>query len=487
MNIRTKLFVFIPILVILVSSVTYFIFHSSKTIQESYNLMMERILVYKAISSQTQDNLRTLSNYLINQEESTYHDILKQRGELQALQRTLRSKMHTSINLTQITNYENMLDSFLEKEIEVLEASDVQGLQSYVALYEETEKIAGMIREQGQSLVDLELTNYQPYYKQILVNSQRMNSLGLSLFIVNILMCIVFVIWLSRSITRPINALVRMAKQISKGNLHITPPQFRHDDEFRILSDAFHQMLANIRELIAKDKENLERDRLVKELELKALQSQINPHFLFNTLNVLSKLALIEGADKTSNLTISVSNLLRYNLRKLDQPVTLHEEVEHTKEYFAIQHARFRERIHFELHIDEAALEQQIPCLSLQPIIENAFVHGVEGMEIGAKVSLTIRQAPDRTVIIIADNGAGMTDEIRRSLLDVDRVAPFSTEANSRSTGLGLHNVFKRLCLFYGADDIIGIESQLGQGATVTLRLPILKGGLTHVPDVNSR
>jgi sensor histidine kinase YesM len=97
-------------------------------------------------------------------------------------------------------------------------------------------------------------------------------------------------------------------------------------------------------------------------------------------------------------------------------------------------------------------------------------------MEIGARVNLTIKRSLDQTVIMIADNGVGMSDEVRRSLLSIDSPASFSTPASSRSTGLGLQNVFKRLRLFYACDDIIDIESQLGRGTIVTLRLPILKG-----------
>ncbi|CAH0118382.1 hypothetical protein PAE9249_00869 [Paenibacillus sp. CECT 9249] len=485
MNIRTKLFVFIPVLVILVSAVTYFIYYSSKTMQESYNLMMERILLYKQIAQQTQQNLRTLSSYLIDQKEETYQALLEQNNELQSLKLHLGKQARTEMNVMSIKNYENMIESFLEKEEQVLEATDVRGLQSYVALYEETEKIAGFIQDHGQSLVDLELSNYQPYYKQILWNTQQMNNIGLALFVVNMLLSIVFVIWLSRSITRPIHLLVRTAKQISKGNLQITPPVFRRDDEFRILSEAFHQMLTNIRKLIAKEREHLERDRLVKELELKALQSQINPHFLFNTLNALSKLALIEGAERTSNLTISVSNLLRYNLRKLDKPVTLREEVDNTKEYFAIQQARFRDRIRFEMHIEETAMDQQIPCLSLQPILENAFIHGVEGMEEGAAVSLSITRSEDEVLVTIADNGAGMSEEVRKSLLDLGSPEPFRPYMERKSTGLGSRNVFKRLQLFYGRNDIVELESEPGKGTTVRLRLPMKEGADANVSIVN--
>ncbi len=193
-----------------------------------------------------------------------------------------------------------------------------------------------------------------------------MNRLGAAVFVINTLLSIVLAVWISRSITVPVGRLVDMAKQMSKGNLPVDPAPIRSSDELGLLSNAFKQMSTDLKTLIEKDKESLEKDRLVKELELQALQSQINPHFLFNSLNVLSKLALLEGAEKTSDLIISMSNLLRYNLRNLDQPVTLQDELENVKEYITIQKARFRDRIRIEMDIDESVLQEPIPSLTLQ-------------------------------------------------------------------------------------------------------------------------
>jgi len=217
---------------------------------------------------------------------------------------------------------------------------------------------------------------------------------------------------------------------------------------------------------------------LVSELELKALQSQINPHFLFNTLNVISKLAYIEGAERTSEWTISTSKLLRYNLRKLDEPVTLREEVEHAKEYFSIQKARFRDRVMFQLDIDETCLDQVIPCLTLQPLLENAFVHGIEGMEEGAIIQLSIRPRKNYIRITIADNGVGMEEDIRRAILQSSSY-PFSKKGHS--TGLGMSNVLRRLQLFYGIEKLVKIYSTPNKGTTIVLTLPKKRGGEANV------
>jgi sensor histidine kinase YesM len=231
-------------------------------------------------------------------------------------------------------------------------------------------------------------------------------------------------------------------------------------------------MIDNIQELMKENIKSVEKDRLVKELELKMLQSQINPHFLFNTLNSIAKLAYLEGAARTSDLTVSVSRLLRYNLQKLDQAVPLREEVEHVNEYINIQRARFRDRIAFEMDIDEQALGGMIPCLTLQPIFENAFVHGLEQMEEGAVLSLSIRYRSGLVEIEISDNGVGMNREtVARLMGSIQQEAPYFS-GKGQSTGLGTHNVFKRLHLFFDGQQLIEIDSSEGQGTAVLFKVP---------------
>lgn len=473
MNIRTKLFIFIPILVILINLVSFFVFESGKKVQESYNIMIDRVFLYKQISMETQENLRLLSSYIANQNIDYYSSFLEHKKTLQDLQASLEKQSRGGNEELVLENYSHLIASFLELETATTDKLLEQDFAGYAEQYKEVEKIASFIREDSQNLVDLELSNYQPIFKKIMANTQSMNQLGGILFILTTVLSIVFAIWLSRSIVIPIQRLVYIAKQIGKGNLDIAVPVFPAKDEFGILGNMFHEMLENLRTLMGKNMEILEKERLVKELELKALQSQINPHFLFNTLNVISKLAYIEGAEQTSDLTVSTSNLLRYNLRKLDEPVTLRDEIKHAEEYFTIQKARFRDRVQFILNIDKSCLEQTIPCLTLQPLLENAFIHGIEGMETGAIIDLSVEKAEDVVIVSVIDNGAGMNNEIREALLTASHIFP----TKGRSTGLGTTNVFKRLRLFYEREDVVDIISKQGEGTRIILRLPIKQGG----------
>lgn len=483
MTIRQKLLVFIPLLVLLANSVTFFLFESGKIVQQSYDLMMDRILLYKQSAQTSEDSLRLLYGYLVNPGVSSGAELEQVRAELQEIRADFSENSNSSLPASTLTSYVHMLDTLLEQGQAALTAAEAQAPRAALDHYGEAEKTTGFIREEAQRLVDLELGYYQPVYRQIQNENALMDRLGAAVFVINTLMSIVLAIWISRSITGPVSRLVDMAKQMSKGNLQVEPPPLRSDDELGILSNAFKQMSTDLKTWIEKDKESLEKDRLVKELELQALQSQINPHFLFNSLNVLSKLALLEGAEKTSDLIISMSNLLRYNLRNLDQPVTLQDELENVKEYITIQKTRFRDRIRIEMDIEESALQEPIPSLTLQPIVENAFVHGIGSMEKGAVIRLQIVRVPEGIRITVSDNGSGMSEEVRQALL---RLEAGTNKKNS--TGIGTRNVFKRLQLFYGQHDLVDLESQPGKGTTVTIRIPFRKEcDQNHVSAIDHR
>lgn len=482
MTIRRKLLVFIPLLVLLVNLVTFFFFESGKGVQDSYDRMLVRILLYKQSVQTAEDHLQRLYTYLLNPDERTKTDLEHSRSSMQQMRADIAQLEAASPQASSVEGYLNTWSTYLSQEQSALQAASTDSLSAALSDYEEAEQTMAFIREEGISLVNEELDYYQPLYRQIQLETRKIHTLGAALFTVNALLSVVIAIWISRSITVPVSRLVARAQEVAEGKLDPKPvPEPNTDDELGILSDAVDQMAADLLVMMEKEKESLEKDRLVKELELQALQSQINPHFLFNTLNVLSKLALLEGAEQTSDLIVSMSNLLRYNLRSLDQPVTLENELKHVDEYIAIQKARFRDRVQFETDIDKSVLQILVPSLTIQPIIENAFMHGIDHMEQGGVIRLAIRRLGQEVLISIADNGAGMEEETRKSLLELK-----GKEISRTSTGIGTRNVFKRLALFYGKDDLVEISSEPGKGTEIRFRIPLTEEGGIYVQNINS-
>ncbi|OCT16324.1 two-component sensor histidine kinase [Paenibacillus pectinilyticus] len=486
MNIRRMLFIVLPVLFILNNAVSFFIFHSGRAVQQSYNVMLDRVLLYKQMAGQTQDNLRAMNVYLVDRSEDSRLAFLHQREDLQGLQQKLAIQSTLPATDLIFQSYTHMIDTFITQEASVIQAANSPDALAYTSFYEEAEHTATFIQEEGYQLIDLELSYYQPLYRQILIHTEGMNRWGVVIFILNTLISIVLAYRISLGISRPIRQLVHVAQQMSDGNLDAPLPQMSAYPEFGVLERAFVQMQEHLKALIVKETEGLEKDKQLKEMELEVLQNQMNPHFLFNSLNVLSKLALLEGAEQTSDLTVTMSNLLRYNLRKLDRPVRLKDEVEHAKQYFTIQQARFRNRIQFVTEIDESGLDVSVPMLTLQPILENVFVHGIEGMEAGAVIQLKITSGKGETLVAISDNGVGMSEKVRASLLDFD-ADPQHEPSQGQSTGLGTRNVFKRLALFYGKKDLVQIQSNPGQGTTVYLRLPAEGKEERDVPTTHRR
>jgi sensor histidine kinase YesM len=268
--------------------------------------------------------------------------------------------------------------------------------------------------------------------------------------------------------------LTQAANELSKGRFDLQI-KVETNDEISFLAKTFDRMRININNLILeiKNKAQLEHELqeskiLLQESQFRSLQSQINPHFLFNTLNTLSKKAYLEGSEETSDLLVSVAGLLRYNLKRIDRAVTLQEEVIVLQQYMDIQKARFTERLKLQMEIDEACLNLRIPALTLQPIIENAVIHAIEPQEDGGTIWFRITDADEWVTIEIEDDGAGMPEHKMKQILEEEEVSP----NDGHSTGIGFSNVVKRLRLFYGNEDVIDIVSSMGNGTKVILKIP---------------
>ncbi|HWR37881.1 MAG TPA: histidine kinase [Patescibacteria group bacterium] len=198
-------------------------------------------------------------------------------------------------------------------------------------------------------------------------------------------------------------------------------------------------------------------EKALQEADLKLLQSQINPHFLFNTLNTIAQMAYIEGAEKAAGLVWNLSDLLRITLRKPEELIPLTEEITMLKNYLHIQQARFGERLQVEIFLEPGLEQARIPCMLLQPLVENAIVHGFEMNVRTGVITLTITRRADQLCCNISDNGLG-----------------FDPQADGpKSGGIGLSSIRSRLQYYFNDQFHFQIESQPGQGTTVRLAFPL--------------
>ncbi|MDQ6419669.1 histidine kinase [Paenibacillus sp. LHD-117] len=486
-KIQTKLMVFIIALVMFLNAVALVLFTNSINSVEQYNAMLNRFFLLNNIYQKTINVNSAINSYVLSptQDRSLQNAYLAQSADLRDNKNKLAEQVGNDQNRMLIQNYGNMINSFLEEGSLTIEQYDARNYNDYYDHLTQTGKISQFIQESTLSLINNELTNYQHFYLLMNQKNDYFRSMGIYIFLSTLVICIMFTFWFSKGITRPIQLLTVAAKQISRGNFDIKKVKVRTKDELMFLTDTFNHMCKNIRRLIAEIETKSELDQLMKKMEIKSLQNQINPHFLFNTFNMVAKMAFLEGAEKTSEAVESVSTLLRYNLSKLNHTVMLRDELEIVKEYFFIQKMRFGKRINVVEQISEHALDCPIPPLTLQPLVENAFTHGVESYEKGAEIGVNVFRSGGRVIVEVKDNGIGMTEVQLRALLqpeDPDTIG--NLERSKDSNGIALRNVRRRLQLFYQYDDVMVIESVPGEGTIVRLLLPCedgQKGSIVHV------
>ncbi|WP_434654664.1 sensor histidine kinase [Thermoanaerobacterium thermosaccharolyticum] len=387
----------------------------------------------------------------------------------------------------------NMIKSLLSETDKAVNAKRGRISSEYIEYFTRANKINDYIKMYINNLIYNKLQEGSIKYNKISKNMIFISFLNILLILTSVIVNIVLAIIYTYRITRPISELSDTAERISKGDFDIEPIRIKTDDEVNILADAFNKMVTNIKNYIDEIKmqakvekrlkeqemQNLKMKNILRESELKALQSQINPHFLFNTLNAASQIAMMEGAEKSSEFIEKVAELFRYNLRKLDKPVTLKEEVDNVFNYMYILKTRFGEKVEFQTSIDESLLNVKVPCTIIQPVVENAFIHGIEEIEGKGVIRIEIKEVDGSIHIDVIDDGMGMNQESINKILSADDP---DNDENKHVTGIGMHNVINRLRLYYNIadiDDVIEIESRIGNGTKVTLKIPMGRGSAT--------
>lgn len=474
-RIRTKLLLYFAIIALLVNGVVFYLYNSSEYIMDEYDHSFQKFLLLNEISQQTTQMTEDVNAFIVEKDMKFKRDYRLTLRALEKNQQRLAVEMETEQNYVLVRNYLNMIDSFIEQCEKTIDSFEEGDINEYSNHYNQSVEISGFILESTLSLLNSELTEYQTFYDQLSHRNTNYQLMAIFLVVSILVLCALIALLISRGITKPIHELALAAEEISIGRFSGQDIKTSTHDELKLLTIAFNEMRRNIRGLVQEITEKSELDTLLKEFELKSLQNQINPHFLFNTLNTIAKTAYLEDAHQTSKLIESVSFLLRYNLADLNQPTILKDEIQLVNEYLTIQETRFGDRMEFIIDIDESCVNQYIPRMTLQPIIENAFIHGIENYEEDALLTLKIYQQNERTVIDIEDNGVGMDDATRLKLLSYSsthELKPSVNRSSGHSTGIGIRNVIKRLEIYFKQTNLVQIESQLGKGTLFRMILP---------------
>lgn len=276
-----------------------------------------------------------------------------------------------------------------------------------------------------------------------------------------IIFSLIFLILFSKQITGPLEQIAKHSTKVASGNFDLPPIKADTGDEIEDIAIAFNTMTTNIKRLFNQLKEKLTLEKKLKEAELNKLQAQINPHFLYNTLNSISQVAILEDADETGNLITRVADLFRYNLKHSSQTVRLEKELNNLRLYFEIMEIRFGDNIKFNVEVSDDLKDKRLPSLTIQPLVENSFIHGLKGIDREGEININITEIDVGLLIVVEDNGRGIDKETLEEIK--------SGQAEKMS---GLQNIWDRLSLYYGREDLFSIESRPEQGTKVELLIP---------------
>ena len=305
--------------------------------------------------------------------------------------------------------------------------------------------------------------------QSLLTATQR--SLTRSLVVIMGMMLVVvcvFVMLLSRWLTRPTEQMLETIERIKNGETQLRVQPVGWSEELKVLGTEFNDMLDRVQ---AMAQEEYKYRLLVERTEYKMLQAQINPHFLYNTLNTMSGIATAQNCPLVSGLCHSLSAVFRYSLNMTDEFSTVQKEMEHVKNYLYVMDVRSGSDVSYEYQIAEETLQDQLPRICLQPIVENAITHGLRNVRRKDK-KLTISAVHENGLLLIyvEDNGTGMDAEEMNHLLEKNDPKRVET-----GVSIGILNVNARLKRVFGEEYGILIDSRMGEGTKVSIRVPILK------------
>lgn len=278
---------------------------------------------------------------------------------------------------------------------------------------------------------------------------------------------------------RQFYSILRSIRLVQKGDLSVRIDAYAND-EMGELGEQLNKMLDRIQELMD---ENMKRQMLVKNSEIRALQNQINAHFIYNVLESIKMMAEIDEKYEISDAITALGKLLRYSMRWVSGNVKLEEELEYIKSYMVLINLRYDYEIILSLNLPEELLSQEIPKMSLQPIVENAILHGIEPLSEDSTIYIKGWIEKDDCIIEISDTGQGMTDAQVRAL--EDKINGAVEESGGNGHGIGLKNVQDRIHMSFGGNYGIRIASKYGCYTKIAIRLPHYSSEKPQIPEGN--
>ena len=384
----------------------------------------------------------------------------------------------------------HMSEKYLDIVGQTIEAKRGRNVEKYRVRYENATQMYDYINTYIYSLNNEQFKSNSENYSELSKAFRSFETVSMLVLFVVIVGNVGVIVRLTGTIISPLKNLAASANEVAKGNFDTELIEVQAEDEIGVVTGAFNQMVISIRQYIERIRQSMETERAMKEKELmmeahlkdaklKYLQAQINPHFLFNTLNAGAQLAMMEGADRTYEYVQNMAEFFRYNVKTGNDTVTIREEMELVDNYIYILNVRFSGDIHYEKKVDKLLLNVEMPSMILQPIVENCVNHGIREMDGEGRIWLSVYRVDDVVCISIKDNGIGMS---RETIDEIMSGTYRDKELAAGSNGIGMDNVIARLKLFSESDNVMSIISEgENQGTEVIIYLQMRERGEENV------
>jgi sensor histidine kinase YesM len=462
--------------------INFFIFAQINSAVERIDAVFSSNVTINTLSDTLEQVQNTVYEYLNTKSSQALEDYYRYEQDYRELLEELNNRnVDNEIKMLE-KNIRNMSESYLVQTDFTVQAKRGRNVERYKESYEKETQIFHYINSYIYRLNNRQFRQNSSNYQLLLSSMNVLEQVSMGIMMVVFVIGVIVTVLMVRGMIRPLMALSSTAHEVATGNLDVPLLPIVSEDEVGIVTQGFNQMLVSIREYIVRQKESLETEARLKERELsmeahlkeaqlKYLQAQINPHFLFNSLNAGTQLAMMEDAEKTSVFLEKMADFFRYNVRKMEEDSTLFEEIEAVDNYIYILNVRFAGDITYRKEVDEGIANIRIPSMILQPIVENAVQHGIHDCMETGWICLRVHQEGAFLRITVSDNGEGMTQEMIQNVME----GRAHTEGEDKySTGIAMDNVIHRLQLYYDQEQLLQIESEgIGKGTQVTILLPL--------------
>lgn len=448
---------------------------NNKEVVEQFNDTIDQNLkVYRTMEKTSQD-ITDVERYLFSNDVSALESYLGRKDEIILLIEDMLSsstsvESYFRINAIYYSEraYKKLFDNAIQEKA-----------YDNPLFYEQYYRGLAIRRYTDQYFNELLLENLKEQAKNASILKSEANAIRkttYNLILITGALALVLGIILSNYIVVPIKKLSDYSRKISQGQLDIIEVNTESKDEIGDLSSAFNHMGISIKSYVEKIKEqaNMEKklhaeeksvmqiQQLLQQSKLEALQAKINPHFLFNTLNVIIRTALFENAHETMELIQLLAKIFRYQLRSAGERVSLEEEKMIITDYLELQKARFKERLQYEIDIP-SDIDIYIPVLTLQPLVENAITHGIGPKIDGGCIKIKAYEKEDKVYVIVSDDGIGMNKALVQKInqdLDIDI---------KNKVSIGIRNVRDRFLLSFPNNSEFIVDSEINVGTSVKM------------------